>query len=588
MAFVNLQYGECAAEIEQARREFGANLHDWPDANPLDDLDGPAAQIAALDLVISVDNAAVHLAGALNVPVWTLLPFASDWRWFTDPSKSHWYPSMRLFRQQSAEGASEHRWDGVFNSVARALTELALSRAADDYDRGTKFHEAGQLAEAIDCLRRSAALKSDDARTLNNLGVAWKEAGRADLAEAAYQSALSHDPDSSTVCFNLGNARREENRLEDAVACYQRALEAAPRDHRILVNLAVALKDLHRFSDALACLNRVLASSPELPAARFDRSLIWLTQGNLGDGWDEYEWRLESEPQGRRERRRSGLTWAGRSLRIMAEQGIGDQVMFASGLAEASQSAKSCVVECEPRLAPLFARSFPNISVVPTGPAAPGDASPTANDAGAEEVVEFIGSLARFLRRRIEDFPARVGYLKADPLLVAERRARLSSGGGGFKVGIAWRGGKDRETQNKRSIPLEAWGPVFQVPGIRFFNLQHGPAAAEAGVVRNRFGVSLDDGADCDPLTDLDDFCAKIAALDLIISADNSTVHLAGALGRPVWTLLPFSADWRWMLETETTPWYPTMRLVRCRLAGDWPDVMRRTARLLAAAAFGG
>ncbi|HEV8000568.1 MAG TPA: glycosyltransferase family 9 protein, partial [Planctomycetaceae bacterium] len=191
------------------------------------------------------------------------------------------------------------------------------------------------------------------------------------------------------------------------------------------------------------------------------------------------------------------------------------------------------------------------------------------------------------VRRQIEDFPARIGFLKPSPPRVASWRARLSRGGSGFKVGIAWRGGKDRETQGQRSIPLEQWGPVFQIPGVRFFNLQHGPSAAEAAVARDRFGVALDDGADCDPLTDLDDFCAKIAGLDLVISADNSTVHLAGALGRPVWTLLPFSADWRWMLETESTPWYPTMRLLRCRSAGDWSDLMRRVGRLLATTAFG-
>jgi tetratricopeptide (TPR) repeat protein len=587
VAFVNLQYGDCAAELEQARRDLGANLHDWADADPLGDLDGHAAQISALDLVISVDNAAVHLAGALNVPVWTLLPFASDWRWFTDPSKSHWYPSMRLFRRKSAEGASE-RWDDVFREVADALTQLARARAAEDCDRGTKFHESGELAEAIDCLRRSAALKPEDSRTLNNLGVAWKDAGRPDLAEAAYRAALAHDPNASTIWFNLGNVHREENRLEDAVTCYHRALQSAPDDHRILVNLAVTLKDLHRFSEALECLESVLVGSPDLPEARFDRSLIWLTQGDLVKGWDEYEWRLESESQLRRAGRRDdGTSLAGRRLRILAEQGIGDQVMFASCLPEVAQAAMACVVECEPRLEPLFARSFPSITVVPTAPPATGDAPRRANNADADEVVEFIGSLPRLMRRRFEDFPATVGFLEANASQVAELRSRLSRGGGGFKVGIAWRGGKDRETQNKRSIPLEAWGPVFQVPGIRFVNLQHGPAAAEAAVACNRFGVTLDDGSDCDPLNNLDEFCAKIAALDLVISADNSTVHLAGALGRPVWTLLPFSADWRWMLDQETTPWYPTMRLLRCRSIGDWAELMRRTARLLAATAFG-
>jgi tetratricopeptide (TPR) repeat protein len=633
IAFVNLQYDDCTAEIDQARRELGANLHHWPDADPLGDLDDAAAQIAALDLVISVDNAAVHIAGALNVPVWTLLPFSSDWRWFTDPTASPWYPSVKLFRQRAAEGPSAERWVEVFATVAEQVAALANRRAVEDYQRGTTFYEAGQLAEAIDCFRRSAALEPNNAHTLNDLGVAWKDAGRFDLAEAAYRASLECEPRSPTVWFNLGNAHRESNRLEDAVLCYQRALEIAPRDERILVNRAVALKDLHRFSEALDCLGRALADAPDLAAARFDRSLIWLTQGDFARGWDEYEWRLTTEPQAHRATPcRPNASFAGQAVHILAEQGIGDQVMFASCLNEITNAATRCVVECDPRLVPLFARSFPAIHVVPApsgsidslvvrecanapsprpSPIGMGEGErnprpipmgrgqgegssftePPINIAAASEnpseLTLFIGSLPRHRRRRVEDFPTRAGYLEADPARVADWRVRSSRGGSCLKVGIAWKGGKDRETQNKRSIALEEWGPVFQVPGIRFINLQHGPAATEAAVARRRFGVALDDGTDCDPLKDLDDFCAKIAALDLVISADNSTVHLAGALGRPVWTLLPFSADWRWMLDRESTPWYPTMRLLRCRSAGDWAEVMRRTARFLAATAFG-
>jgi tetratricopeptide (TPR) repeat protein len=598
VAFVNLQYGECAAELEQARQDLGANLHDWKDADPLGDLDGPAAQIAALDLVISVDNAAVHLAGALNVPVWTLLPFASDWRWFTDRSDSPWYPRMRLFRQHAAEASPERNWDHVFREVTQALAELASDRAIGDYERGVQLQDNGQLAEAIDCYRRAAALKPDDSRTLNNLGVAWKQGGRPDLAEAAYRAALVAEPQSSTVWFNLANAHREENRLEEAVRCYQQALKAGPHDrdqcHKILVNLSVALKDLHRFSEASDCLERVLVDSPELPAARFDRSLLWLTQGRLDSGWDEYEWRLQAERRASRATPgRQECPFSGRSVRILAEQGIGDQVMFASCLPEVVGSAQSCVVECDPRLVPLFARSFPKVEVVASPSAKP--SCQRKSESGADqderivgEVTEFIGSLPRYSRRSVEDFPKTSGFLKANPSGVDSWRTRLSRDKGTFKVGIAWRGGKDRETQCKRSIPLELWEAVFQVPGVRFFNLQHGPASAEATLVRQRFGVPLDDGTDCDPLADLDDFAAKIAALDLVISVDNSTVHLAAAIGRPVWTLLPFSADWRWMGEGESTPWYPTMRLLRCRTVSDRPELMGRTARLLTTAAFGG
>jgi tetratricopeptide (TPR) repeat protein len=605
IAFVNLQYGDCAAELAQSRSELGVVLHEWPEADPLGELDGPAAQIAALDLVISVDNASVHLAGALNIPVWTLLPFAGDWRWFTDRSDTPWYPSMRLCRHSSPEGPPDEKWNEPLGEVAGRLAELARTRAASDFSRGTCFHDSGMLAEAIDAYRRAAALEPGNAQTLNNLGAAWKQAGRTDLAGAAYHAALAADPRSSVAWFNLGNSHREENHLEEAVRCYREALAVAddrfgrePRcqstdangpdeAQKILVNLAVALKDLRRFPEALECLEQVLAENAELPEARFDRSLIWLSQGKLAEGWDEYEWRLKSEPPVNRPLPDSGSqSRTGRPVRVLAEQGIGDQVMFASCLGDFARTAGDCTVECDPRLMPLLARSFPALRFVAkaTFVIPPRQGHPPADDA----LVAFIGSLPRHTRQRIEDFPKTAGYLQADTTRVAAWRGRLNRGGSGVKVGIAWKGGKDRETELKRSIPLAEWGPLFAVPGVRFVNLQHGPAAADALIARQRFGVTLDDGNDCDPLSDLDDFCAKIAALDLVISVDNSTVHLAGALGRPVWTLLPFSCDWRWMQAGDATPWYPTMRLWRCRSAGDWSDVLRRAARLLAATALGG
>ncbi len=512
---------------------------------------------------------------------------------------------MRLWRHSAAEGPADEKWNELLREVAGRLAEMARTRATNDFARAMRYHDSGLLAEAIDAYRGAAALEPGNAQTLNNLGAAWKQAGRSDLADAAYRAALAADPHSSAVWFNLGNSHREENRLEEAVRCYRESLAVAEGGHgdeprrrpvnadapeevqKILVNLAVALKDLRRFPEALECLERVLAENPDLAEARFDRSLIWLAQGQFAAGWDEYEWRLKSEP--RVNCRLSDLgsaSLSGRPLRVLAEQGIGDQVMFASCLEEFARTAGDCTVECDSRLVPLFARSFPAIRFVEK----PNSFSqPAGHDPPTEEtLVEFIGSLPRHTRRRIEDFPTTASYLQADAARVAAWRARLSRGGSGFKVGIAWKGGKDRETELKRSIPLTEWGTLFAVPGVRFINLQHGPAAVQAATARERFGVTLDDGNDCDPISDLDDFCAKIAALDLVISVDNSTVHLAVALGRPVWTLLPFSCDWRWMQEGDATPWYPTMRLLRCRTAGDWSDVLRRAARLLAATALGG
>jgi tetratricopeptide (TPR) repeat protein len=582
VAFVNLQYGDCRAEIAKFEREYGVKLHHFDDSNPLADLDRFAAQIAGLDLVISVDNSTVHMAGALNTPLWTLLPYSCDWRWFTERDESPWYPSMRLFRQASFREMARSNWDEVFARVSRALEELIAERAADLSRRATRLQKERRLAEAIQCFSSAAALRPRDAETLNNLGIAWKEGGRLDLAVAAYRRAIDARPDFAIPWFNCGNTHREDNRLIEAADCYEEARRHAPGNAQILVNLAVTLKHLRRLDDAAACLNDVLGRSPDLPAARFDRSLMLLLRGELGPGWDEYEWRLRQEPVPAPcgIDRWDGTALHGRSILVLSEQGIGDEVMFGSCLPQLAREARRCVFQCDPRLVPLVSRSLPGITVIPKTTDA------KAISGTACEVHEFLGSLPRRFRRTLSDFPREAGYLRPDPGRVAEWRSKFARLGSTLKVGISWRGGKDRETQRQRSIPVEQWSLIVQVPGVRFVNLQYGPAAAEAAHFRERFGIALDDGADCDPVADLDDFAAKLAALDLVISVDNSTVHLAGALGRPVWTLLPFCSDWRWLLESETTPWYPTMRLLRSRALESWSELMLRTARFLTEATF--
>jgi len=583
IAFVNLQYGDCRSEVVRCREDFSVPIHEWDDSDPIRDLDGFAAQIAALDLVISVDNSTVHLAGALNVPAWTLLHFACDWRWFEGRDDSPWYPSLRLFRQARTDGSPTERWSAVFERAATALREFAAARADAAHRQGLEQHNRGCLAEAVQNYERVIHLQPENAEALNNLGVAWKAIGRPDYAFGAYQRAVAIRPGFAPAWFNLGNAHREEGRLDEAIACYGRAHELTPDDIRIPVNLSVALRDRRQLDEAEECLKLVLRKVSDLPEARFNQSLIDLIRGNLSRGWDEYEWRLRdgSEPRAQLGPRWDGLPLDDRTLLVLSEQGIGDQVMFASCLSDVASRAKCCYVECDARLVPLLERSLPGIRAIArtTDP----NAVPHVD---SWDVVEFLGSLPRFVRRRVDDFPKTRGYLKPDSDAVAKWRSRLARLGGAFKVGIAWRGGKDAETQRQRSVPLELWQPILQVPGVRFVNLQHGPTAAEAVAIGSDLAVSIDDGSDCDPLANLDDFAAKIAALDLVLSVDNSTVHLAAALGRPVWTLLPLSCDWRWMVDGQTSPWYPTMRLLRCRAPNDWSPVLQLAARLLTSAAF--
>jgi hypothetical protein len=182
------------------------------------------------------------------------------------------------------------------------------------------------------------------------------------------------------------------------------------------------------------------------------------------------------------------------------------------------------------------------------------------------------------LRRFETSFPSRVGHLVTDDRQRDLWAARYSRLGEGIKVGIAWRGGREVDVRRKRSTTLQQWSPILRIPGLHFINLQYGDCEEELAQIQELAHIEISDWDDANPLKDLDFFAAQIAALDLVISVDNATVHIAGALGKPVWTLLPFASDWRWMLGRDDTPWYPTMRLIRQSRHGAWPEVFHTAA----------
>ncbi len=451
------------------------------------------------------------------------------------------------------------------------------------YLQGVECERAGRLSEALAHYCRAVDLQADHTAAHNNIGVLRQQWGQTADAVAAYERAIASNPGFGVAWFNLGNCLREANRLAEAAACYERALTLLPSDSEVRLNFATTLRDLRRFDQAQTILAAIPETSPDRPQADVNRALINLMRGGLARGWDEYESRLRLGPTARPLDASpwDGTPLAGRSILLLSEQGIGDQVMFASCLPDLIATAGPTCVECEMRLVPLFARSFPQATVIPKT-----TDGATVHSVGHFDLVESIGSLPRFLRRQVSDFPARSAWLRADPRRTEHWHTMFARGGSALKVGISWHGGKDAETRRRRSVALDRWGPIFDVPGVRFFNIQYGVAAAEAVRAAHDFNISLDDGSNCDPLADLDDFAAKLSALDLILTVDNSTAHLAAALGKPVWTLLPFAADWRWMLDQETTPWYPTMRLLRCRAADQWSDLIQRTARRLTSVVF--
>ncbi len=443
---------------------------------------------------------------------------------------------------------------------------------------GSALEASAQLTEAIASLKKAVQLRPTEANYHNSLGCALQKLGALSDAIQEYDEAARIRPDFGPYHFNLGNSHREQDRLEQALDHFRMALQLAPDDQEAQINLGVTLKELGRLDEALKWYDQLLIGNPGISAAHFNRSLVLLQQGNFARGWDEYEWRWDHGRCTKKSCQRmwDGSNLAGCSIFVLAEQGIGDEIMFASCLPDLLERTPKCIVECDHRLVPLFARSFPTATVV-----AKGDERKTPSPALQTDVQIPIGSLPRYSRRCLNDFPNRKSFLLADSDQLAIWHNRLSELGEGLKIGISWRGGKEPDVRRKRSTTLEQWSPILTLPGVHFVNLQYGDCSEELKWSGRQLNVNIHHWADADPLKNLDGLAAQIAALDLVISVDNATVHLAGALGRPVLVLLPFAGDWRWMQERNDTPWYPTVRLMRQPRPGDWTTLFEHLKEFL-------
>ncbi len=267
-------------------------------------------------------------------------------------------------------------------------------------------------------------------------------------------------------------------------------------------------------------------------------------------------------------------------LLVHGEQGVGDEILFATCYEHLLDRAAHCVLICDPRLAPLFRRSFPEADVI--GYERRKDHQPAPLSRTVDWQVPA-GSVPRFFRRRADDFPRRRQFLHTDPQLAQEWRNRLAALGGAMRVGISSRAGGQPAEHHRRSTNLADWQPLLAVPGVRWINLQYGDTSQECAWAKTELGITIHDWADGDPLIDLDGFAARLAALDLVISVGNATVHLAGALGVTTWAILPQTPNWRWGLQGEQSLWYASVRLVRQAAEGLWEPVFQKVAQDLQA-----
>jgi Tfp pilus assembly protein PilF len=437
---------------------------------------------------------------------------------------------------------------------------------------GVVLLQLRSLDAALDHLRIAHDTDPQNGDILKLLVDTLLQSGRTQKALTICEAALRRDRTFYEAWTCLGLVYRRTHRSAEALECYERAIALEPRDVDSMANRAIALSDLGRPDEALEAFEAVLALKPDHALARFHRGLALLSKGDYAQGWRDYEMRLVSSdkpPQKALAPRWDGAPLAGRSIVVRGEQGLGDQIMFASCLPQLVESAGSCAIECDPKLVALFERSFPAARVRATGADAPADAR--------YDFEVPLGSLPMHYRRTAQDFPRHAGYLEADPVRTREWRGRLHALGPGLKIGISWRGGTVLSRVALRSIPLEAWERVFALAGVRFVSLQYTEgAAAEVAALARAGGPAIAHWDEA--MADYDDTAALVTALDLTISVCTSVVHLAGALGRPVWVLAPQAAEWRYGSRGEAMPWYPSARVFRQEDYGDWDPVMRRVA----------
>lgn len=473
--------------------------------------------------------------------------------------------------------------------LAAALFRAGDLAGAETSCRHAVFLRPGELEYRLRLVEIfEAANRPEDA--LAELSIAQELApGRYDLliklfrevsrlgmhAEALHiaERAILDNGESFETLHLLASARYGSTDMQGAVGACRKALTYRADRPDIHVTLGSALFAMGKTEEAVAAYQRALAVDPKYPDAQFHMGLIYLMRGDYRAGWQGFEQRFH---RAKNKIMRpclppwDGSSLQGRTLLVMREQGLGDEIMFSSCYQQVVNAARHCVIECDPRLQQLFTRSFPGAVFYPLA-----DLHTTAQtDPGVTiDARIYAGSLPYHLRGSASDFPVHQGYLKPDPERVAHWRTQLSALGAGLKVGISWRGGTVFTHRERRTLSLPALLPVLSVPGVRWVNLQYGKRGDEISELKSNCGIDIVDWPEAID-GNYDETAALVSALDLVISVCTSVVHLTGALGKSVWVMTALVPEWRYGLGISSMPWYLSARLFRQTAQGVWDPVI--------------
>ncbi len=445
---------------------------------------------------------------------------------------------------------------------------------------GAALLKLGKPGEAVASYHKAIALNPDYADAHNNLGNAFNELGRLDEAVASHEKAIRLEPVLAEAHNNLGAVLLDLGKLDDAVASYRKALVIKPDYAEAHSNLGIALQRLGKLDEAVASYRKALVIKPDYPETHYNLGLLQLLMGDYINGWEGYSWRWGVDKNTETYRKLDKPIWEGepiegKRLLVWTDQGIGDQIFFASIVPDLIERGIDVFLESDDRLAPLFSRSFPGATCI-------GSNDPAA--AALEREIDFhisMAELGRLFRRKIELFPIPAPYLVAEPERSALFRKRYKEQAPGPLVGIAWTSNSPVFDKNNM-FALSDLHPLLELPGVTFVDVQYGDTIQERQAFSEETGIHILHDDDVDQLVDLDTFASQLAALDLVIGIDNSLPQISSALGVPTWDFLRTNPYWCWGLDREDSYWYPGMRLFRQQQRGEWDRVIQRAARELA------
>jgi tetratricopeptide (TPR) repeat protein len=464
----------------------------------------------------------------------------------------------------------EERLEDAIVHYAKAVV-LSPDSAEVYYNLGTALKEFNRPEEAVKQYRQAIAINPNFADAYNNLANVLKEQKNLEEATVNYKKALTLNPDFAEAYNNLGDVYRLQGRPDESVEQCRRAIDLKPGDERFHLNLGNTFLDQGNFEEAKGKYEKAIEVKPDFADAHYSRGIVLLTKGEFNEGWKEYEWRFRSKEISQNIGYRysdipawDGSLLHGKTILIVTEQGMGDHIQFLRYTPLIKKMGGRVVFECRRELMRLL-EDYEGIDVLWE------ESSCDIHDINPDVCVQLL-SLPQIFRTTLDTIAAEVPYLRVDSSMKMKWRSRFDCDR--FNVGLVWSGNPAHKNNHNRSCRLSDFEPLLEIPGTAFYSLQKG------GI--DKYELNLPAGMQIENIGgDIDDFydtAAVIENLDLVISVDTSVVHLAGALGKPVWTLLPFVPDWRWLIDRNDTPWYPTMRLFRQPRLRDWVSLMKEVA----------